>query len=324
MAESAKSADSSPHVGLFDSSRLSFFSQAEQISGRCRRSCGRNFNEFHRIEILCQDAAMSVPIRQIRKSLRTLSDRLPSPLLARSGKEQDQMKRSPLFAVAVLAVSTLFTPSASACCLLPWLDPLAWVGFYGCGGHGYAPGCGYPCCGQSVRAPYAPRVMSYPTAPACNCVGATAPATALRVERVPVTTYRAVTSYVPQTTYQTRYRYAPPAVAAYSPVYGNPLPARTMIQPGLAPSPVTPGTVYAPAPLPYGTTWGGPAAAPPIQPVPNLASPVPATDITGDHDVPVQSSVPVFQSSYTRSAPLRRVSYGVTPRPARAYRSSVR
>ena len=264
------------------------------------------------------------------------------------------MKRSTFIAVATLVVSSFVASNAQACFYTPWLDPFAWFGFYGGHGYGGIGGCGNNCCApawrQPVYRPYAAPVMNYQPAPNCNC-GA-APAPALTAVRVPVTTYQPVTQYVPRTSYQTQYRYAPAATAWNTPAY----PAPQTAMPGyptqsIAAAPYT--ATYGSAPLPQ-TTYSGPVAGqpwpqtpiyqqapvyqqtpayqpspapvfqPPIQAPSNIASPVPG-DIMGDHEYPIQSAHPQPVPLPAAARPqIRRVSYGVTPRSARSYPSSVR
>lgn len=147
------------------------------------------------------------------------------------------MKRTALYLLAASFLLVGNAKQASACCYIPWLDPFAWLGFYGCGpnpwcgggcGSGYAGyGMQYPQYGYA-RPAYTGYAPTYPTmnyqpiqaAPAtrgCNCQGAALPQQQLSAVQVPVTTYRAVTQYVPQTTYRTQYQYQTPSVA-----YGQP------------------------------------------------------------------------------------------------------
>lgn len=244
------------------------------------------------------------------------------------------MKRSILITVVALASTFMVTPSAQAHCPLAWLNPLTWLGFYHCGGCGHSwGGYGY-ACGYGYRQPvYQPPVMHYPAAPACDCYGASVHQPSMQAVRVPVTTYRAVTQYVPQTTYRTQYQYGPSATAYATPVYGNPAVPQT----AYVPMPTSPGVFSSnmtPAPLPAGTIYQQPtipgSLPQHILPYPNVASPITAGDISGDHEFPIQSSAPpqpaptIIQSSYSRSVPLKRTSYGVTPRRAQAYPSSIR
>lgn len=145
------------------------------------------------------------------------------------------MKRSLTLALLTLCVGLSTAKTTQACLYIPWLDPFAWMGFYGCGygGCGHNP-CGYGRCHNygvmpQVYAPQAPlyaapQTMSYPVAPSnpgCNCTGAVQQP-ALTAVQVPVTTYRPVTRYVPQTTYRTQYRAVAPATAGVMPTYTQP------------------------------------------------------------------------------------------------------
>ena len=259
------------------------------------------------------------------------------------------MKRSILLSALTFSMMMSMAASAQACFYIPWLDPFAWMGMRGCGYT--APGC----CHQPVYRPpvyraYAPPVMPYPVAPGCNCNGAAAPAPALSAVRVPVTTYRAVTQYVPQTSYQTQYRYQQPASVAYGNAVPSYIPRTAGIYPGYSAAPVvhaSPGTLS--PPITYGGVYPGyptpqayPTAPtlvqpPVIQQAPNVATPVPG-DIYGDHEYPTQSArsaapsvlpatppvVPATTPQPYATTPIHRVSYGVPPRSARSYPSAVR
>lgn len=261
------------------------------------------------------------------------------------------MKRSSLIAAVTFALAITTATSAQACCYIPWLDPLAWLGFYGCGSGcgygygygGYAPGCCYgggyarPAYGaypQPVYGGYAPPVpmAHYSSAPttACGCTDPAAQVQAMSAYRVPVTSYRPVTQYVPQTSYRTEYRYAPPqASLAYgTPVMqGSGLPMTSYGNPSYPV--VTDGSGFTPGTLPS-TTYYDPSGTPMnsipgLQAAPSVATPIPAGDIGGDHEYPSQSYLaPVFPNSQTGAMPIRKASYGVTPRSARSYSSVVR
>lgn len=180
---------------------------------------------------------------------------------------------------------------------IPWLDPFAWMGLYGCGygGCGYNP-CGYGGCYNNygvmpqVYAPQAPlyaapQRLNYPVAPAspgCNCTGS-APQPALTAVQVPVTTYRAVTQYVPQTTYRTQYRSVTPG--AISSTYGAYPSFPTYTAPRAA---YSYGTTY----TPYSTAMVTPSYATPTFSTPTLAQ-----------SYPVQSYTPPTYASQTFSAP---------------------
>lgn len=279
------------------------------------------------------------------------------------------MKRSVALFCMTFAFALSSASPASAC--LPWLDPLAWFGFYGCG-YGYGC-CNYGCQPVANAYPaYRPQVLpAYPfphpaSGAGCDCHGAVAaPAAQMTAVRVPVTTYRAVTQYVPRTTWQTQYQYSQqPAVAYHTGAFPQAQPIQAgQVYPNtsvaLAPSggvstggaSILPNTVYsapmtsapmtsapmtsAPmtsAPMTSAPITSAPVYQPPVLPSQsNLASPVPAGDIHGDHEYPTQSSlhgsVPTHTATVPASLPtppIRRVSYGVTPQKASRYRSSVR
>jgi hypothetical protein len=262
------------------------------------------------------------------------------------------MKRTTQLTVLTFALTFMSATSAKACCLpyIPWLDPFAWLGFYGCGG-GYGgtcgAGCGYgyqqPVYGgyqQPIYGGYAPQapVMSYPAGPApgCNCTGALPQQQTMAAVQVPVTTYRAVTQYVPQTTYQTQYQYQPAATVAAVPTYSGTYPTAALPV-GAYPSTAfhqgmptasqayydgsigttMPSTVYPSAPM----------MSPGIQYSPGIMHPQPLGDVAGDHEYPSQSAVfpaqpPQYQ--YRSVNPIRPASYGVTPQPARTFSATVR
>ncbi|MEQ9409839.1 MAG: hypothetical protein RIK87_19035 [Fuerstiella sp.] len=262
------------------------------------------------------------------------------------------MKRSTLIAVCSFVMVGTMASTTQACCYIPWLDPLAWLGFYGCGGYG--PACCYGgyggCCPRGYAPPmygayappaYAPPAYApitgytYPAAPvapvapqaACNCNGTVHQTQAMTAVRVPVTTYRAVTQYVPQTTYQTQYRAAQPAVAYGAPIYGTQAYSSPVYSAGTYPAP-TYNAAAVPAPLPSTTYYGSGSiqTSPMIQSSPEIASPYPTNDIGGDHEYPSQSMlVPAIPNTHVgTTVPVRRVSYGVTPRSAASYPSALR
>ena len=55
------------------------------------------------------------------------------------------MKRTILYLVAASFLLMGNAKQASACCYIPWLDPFAWLGFYGCGYNPWMGGCGNQC-----------------------------------------------------------------------------------------------------------------------------------------------------------------------------------
>ncbi|MDG1893688.1 MAG: hypothetical protein P8J37_02150 [Fuerstiella sp.] len=256
------------------------------------------------------------------------------------------MKRSTLLFVATLIIACTTANTANACCLPYILNPFAWFGFYGCGygygapgyagaGYGYGHpgygGYGYGGYQPAYRGGYTPQapIMNYPTAaPACNCTSVIPQQPALTAVQVPVTTYRAVTQYVPQTTYQTQYRQAAiPAyqntTAAYAPSFGGGVNYPVAGTYNIAPAPAA--AAYAPTTAPVmssPTVYGNPTI---YQATPNVATPHPAGDVAGDHEYPIQGMVaPVIPSAQQNVVPIRRVSYGVTPRSPVRYGSVVR
>lgn len=288
------------------------------------------------------------------------------------------MKRTALYLVAASFLLLGNAKQASACCYIPWLDPLAWIGFYGCGPNPWMSACGGGQCGyggynqayrgygyaQPTYTGYAPSypAMNYQAAPAtpgCNCQGASLPQQQMSAVRVPVTTYRAVTQYVPQTTYRTQYRHQQPQVAYRQPAapaaYGYQAPTTafgygaTSI-PTAAPQAtaynVAPAAAYGTAPATaynvaptngYTSYDANPVQAQPSQsyPVPSApASPgfyqprtfqAPMGDVAGDHEMhPQAASLPVIPNSYSGQVPVRRATYSAAPRTTRSFSSTVR
>ncbi|MCP4784977.1 MAG: hypothetical protein GY903_14815 [Fuerstiella sp.] len=251
------------------------------------------------------------------------------------------MKRSTLLSIVTLAMAFSTANTAQACCLPYILNPFAWFGCYGCGygGNGYGGygghgGYGYGAYQSSYGGGYVPQapIMNYPAAtPGCNCTSALPQQQALTAVQVPITTYRAVTQYVPQTTYRTQYRQAAPlpyqnTPVAYAPSYGGALsyPAASYYNTTPAPAPI----VYNQAPAPVNsapTVYGSPTGSPTIyQPTPNVATPHPAGDIAGDHEYPTQGmAAPIIPNAGYGAVPIRRVSYGVTPRSPQRYSNVV-
>ncbi|MCR9199174.1 MAG: hypothetical protein NXI04_11045 [Planctomycetaceae bacterium] len=211
------------------------------------------------------------------------------------------MKRFLTITILTICAGLSTAQSSQACMYIPWLDPFAWMGFYGCGygGCGYNP-CGYGGCNNygvmpQVYAPQAPlyaapQTLNYPVTPAspgCNCTSS-APQPTLTAVQVPVTTYRAVTQYVPQTTYRTQYRTVSPG--AVSSTYGTypSVPAYTAPR-----SAYSYGTAY----TPYSTAIVTPSYAPPTFASPTLAQSYPV------QSYPTQSYAPPTYASQTFSAP---------------------
>lgn len=247
------------------------------------------------------------------------------------------MKRSTVLTVLTLAMAFSSASTARACCYIPWLDPFAWLGFYGCGygcGGGYGAwgggyGGGYARYAPPVYNTYQPQVysgyaapqMAYPVAPAsdCGCTGSAgvgvpqvpmmiqpqAMAPTMQAVQVPVTTYRAVTQYVPQTTYQTQYRYStqPSTMAYTTPTYS---------------AGVYPGATYSAAQAPV-------YSQPMLQSAPSIASPAHSGEYMGEVEYPTQSSMaPIIPNSHSGTTPVRAATYGVTPRAARTFPASIR
>lgn len=273
------------------------------------------------------------------------------------------MKRSTVTTILAFVLGISSATQASAClCIpyIPFLDPFAWLGFYGCGG-GCGYGGGYGGYGYAPAAPsygygggYAPQSYAYPVAPQMNpgcpnCTGAlpVPRQQAMTAVRVPVTTYRAVTQYVPQTTYQTRYQpaaapavayqpqvlgynqaygYQPAQTAFAAPIYGG-VTSPTTAYNGSIPTQPYGATVYSQptygTPLATAPSYGTPYYSAPVTGTPSIASP--AGDITGDHEWPTQSAqIPVIPNSHTGTAPVRPATYGVTPRSARTFSATVK
>lgn len=273
------------------------------------------------------------------------------------------MKRSITVGILTVFVGLSTASSSQACLYIPWLDPFAWLGFYGCGngygcgagGVGYAPSYGYGYGQQQAYVPQAPvyaapQTLNYPIAPAspgCNCTSA-APQPTMAAVRVPVTTYRAVTQYVPQTTYRTQYRAVQQSYAATQPVWGSGLayggypatayggytsPYSTAYYGSAYSSAALPVPTYNTAALPAAGYPVAPSVAAPIYQAPGIqggvATPLPTGDINGDHEYPTQSALVPRPNPYRPMQPqIRPVSYTRPPVPrpsaARAYPSAVR
>lgn len=292
------------------------------------------------------------------------------------------MKRTTLYLVAASFLLLGNAKQASACCYIPWLDPLAWLGFYGCGYNPWLAGCGGQCgyggygggygvnygYAQPTYTGYAPTypAINYqpaPVTPGCNCQGAALPQPQLSAVRVPVTTYRAVTQYVPQTTYTTQYRYQTPQLAygqqttqqfayqqqalpqvaygqAAAPLaYGYTAPTATYSY-GATSIPTTPpaATAYNVAPVNGYTSYdANPIPNPSVQSYPTPAAPTspgfyqprtfqaPMGDVAGDHEAhPQAATIPVIPNSYSGKVPVRRATYGAAPRTTRTFSTTVR
>ncbi|MEZ6130032.1 MAG: hypothetical protein R3C59_15215 [Planctomycetaceae bacterium] len=264
------------------------------------------------------------------------------------------MKRS-LFTALLTVVLTLTTASQASACLcipyIPWLDPFAWLGFYGCGGGcgwGYGGGCyggGYGCdygygaagygaypgygyappvvpnYGYAARQPvmnYASRVPQYaPVAQVPQYLPMQQMAQAgCDCTGGANTGYQMpVTGYQPVTNYVPQTAYQPQFQSAYAaPGYG------TMTYGTQAPT-----TVYGGA-MPYspGVTYGTPTySTPTIQMAPSVASPY--GDIGTDQQFPTQSAnIPVIPNSHVGQVPIRPASYGVPQGSARRFSAAVR
>lgn len=257
----------------------------------------------------------------------------------------------------VALVSSLGLAAPANACLpyIPWLDPFAWMGFYGCGGYGYGGYGGYGCCntggygygygyapyqaGYSYTPRYAPAytpMTTYPAAPVhgsgCNCTGSAPAQQTLSAVQVPVTSYQPVTQYVPRTSWRTQYQYAPttayhggiqtysaPPVTAYNtapvPAYESPIPAQTVY------SGSTMKPNYGTTPVPFDTTPQTfyPQSAPVLTPGQH-----PVGDIAGDHEYPSQSAVTPQVPQQRMIVPVSASRYGVSARPQRSFNASVR
>ncbi len=206
--------------------------------------------------------------------------------------------------------------TASACCLLPFLNPFAWTCGHGCGyGHSYAvaqPWCspfrGYPGYGWhqgSGAISYGPGHPSM--VPALNCEG---PPGTVTSPMVPATTgfnwpgnvtTSQMAGWGPYGSWRPQYRWSPPGMA-------------WQVQPlqysMIAPTYAAPQSVMSTAPA-YGLMGN------PMPYTPSAAAHV-AGDIAGDHEFPV------IPNSFTPAVgtPIQPASY--LPRTVRRYRGAVR
>ena len=226
------------------------------------------------------------------------------------------MKRSLCIQLFTFVVAVCAASAAQACCFFPFslLNPCTWC--YGCGGaYGYGGGyggCGFPAPyaggygyapAPPVYAPsFAPAYAPAPIQPGCDCTSA-APQPQFSAVQVPVTTYRAVTQYVPQTTYQTQYPWGQQSMA-----YGG------AVAPQAAwAAPTTIGSGYAPS-----------YAAPQVA-TPYISAPYSNGDISGDHEYPSTSALmPAPQVPMTVRVPVTPASYRMAPRVTNRYSQSVR
>ena len=264
------------------------------------------------------------------------------------------MIRRLTIALTLIASLGLSTPAKACLPYIPWLDPFAWMGFYGCGNYGYGGyggGCynsyGYGYAPYATGYNYAPGYtapmaapLTYPAAPqpGCNCTGSLPTTQSVAAVQVPVTTYRPVTRYVPQTTWRTQYQpqattgYYQPGSVAYS---GYPTTAYNQSLPTYNSYPAQ--TVYNSPPVATPTYDGSipvntaPQTFYPSAPVvnPGVTLPgAPVGDVAGDHEFPAQSAVvppPVPQSVQPRTiVPVSASRYGVAPRPVRSFNAAVR
>ncbi len=266
------------------------------------------------------------------------------------------MKRTTSIAAMTLIVLCSTASTSHACFCMPWLNPFNWLGFHGCGNYG---GCGYQTYGyqQPIYSGYqqpmyaAPQMLNYPvapTSPGCGCTGAVQPQQTMSAVRVPVTNYRAVTQYVPQTTYQTQYQYSTQQAVAYAqPTMSYAQPSIAYSQPSVAydaygqnslaygvpsydtaalPMPMPEGTSYPPTMTP--PTYPAPMYSAPtiFQASPNVATPSYSGDVHGDHEYPSQSAVTPSAPIqwYQNKNAIRPVSYSVSPVSAKSYSATVR
>lgn len=247
---------------------------------------------------------------------------LPSPFLI---QDTGLMQRSLCVLLVGISVLVSSASTAKACFPFALLDPFVWLGcpaaqnYYGmncCAGYGYGY-AGYGCqpyMGHHFGA-YAPSYTPgyAPMQTDCNCVAVQQPA--FTPVQVPVTSYRPVTQYVPQITYQTRYQptyaaqqFAPQISQSFS---GHPLTNTPQI-----------GQSYSPYSPTYVPSHSVPANRAPFT---GIASPVPGGDITGDHEYPSSSGLmPVAPAPYVNSLRVQPASYRVAPQPARSYSGVVR
>lgn len=230
---------------------------------------------------------------------------------------------------AFLLLAT-FASSASACCLLPFLNPFAWCG-YGCGtgcygaGYGYSAwspwyGSGYGggCCGyggyggyQSYSGSiYTPGYSHGYGAPGsdCNCGAATGPAVVPQAtpSAGPGTTWNTQptpwsgrTAWQVQPQPQQQYQWTPGPVSWRPGQYGVTGPA------------VPQQTTMSTAPI-YGPSWEVPSPAAGYQPQV-------AGDIRGDHEF---HAIPNAYRGGPRP-PIHRASFQRLPRTTRRYSRSV-
>lgn len=239
------------------------------------------------------------------------------------------MQRSLCVLLVGISVLVSSASTAKACFPFALLDPFVWLGcpaaqnYYGmncCAGYGYGY-AGYGCqpyMGHHFGA-YSPGYAAgyAPIQTDCNCTAAPHPA--FTAVQVPVTSYRPVTQYVPQTTYQTRFQptyaaqqFTPQISQGFS---GYPLTNVPQVSQSYNPYSPYPPTNVVPS-------YTVPANSPPFT---GIASPVPNGDITGDHEYPSSSGLmPVAPAPYVNSLRVQPASYRVVPRPARSYSGVVR
>ncbi len=232
---------------------------------------------------------------------------------------------------AFLLLATL-SSSASACGLLPILNPFAWVFGYGCGygyghcGYGYAgysghscrPWCGhgcgyghgyyrgghhggYPGWGGSVYTP------AYPSSTDCNCGAGTSVPTPTAPATTGVlwpnsTATAQLNTFGSNRSWRPQYQWSPSAPAWRPQPFGT-----------AAPGYAAPQTAMSTAPM-YGPVYEVPG--PVTQPSPQVAAGA-AGDIQGDHHLPVipngyypGASAPIHPASFQppRPRPVRRYS----------------
>ena len=212
--------------------------------------------------------------------------------------------------------------SASACCLLPVLNPFAWIFGHGCGyghGHGYGHGQGYGygyqpwygsgcggCGHQGVYqghqgSIYTPGYPSMVPSAGCDCTPNAgtppmAPATTGVAWPAAVTTAQA-SPWGIRGGWSPQRQWAPPATAWQTQQFAT-------AGPMFAPS----QTAMSTAPI-YGPTYDITTPAHQV-----------AGDIRGDHEFPV---IPNGYSP-AAGAPVQRVGYQPRPRPVRPYSQAIR
>jgi hypothetical protein len=220
--------------------------------------------------------------------------------------------------LAAFLLLATFASSASACCLLPFLNPFAWCG-YGCGNGCYGAGYGYsmwnPCCssgygygssyggyqsyGGSVYTPsYAPGYGA--PAADCNCGAATGPAAVPQAIAPGAAWNSQATPWSGRTAWQPQHQWTPGPASWQSQQYG------------MNPQAMPQQTAMSTAPI-YGPTWETPAPQAGYRPQV-------AGDIQGDHEF---HAIPNAYRGGARP-PIHRASFQRFPQTTRRYPRAVR